>query len=463
MSLLAKSKLKSLTGCLSLVALTVGFNQALIQPSLAVPTPINGSGSSFAQGLYQGTSPTGLFSTGGSWFSTYAGLPSPTYPDVIFNYAAVGSGTGVTSFLTQTPPSGSPTVPAPIAFGATDDPITSNPSVGTPNQGPTVQVPIVGGGIVLIYNKTGLTVPANGIKLSRRTYCGIFNGTINNWNAPEITSDNGGAVIAASLPIKVVRRPQATVESGSGTTFNLTKHLHTVCRPTPLVNPTPAISPAVTFTWNRGFSAVSRPSPACTTPVATPAAGSAFVCWPSTFLQPTTKGGSALTSLVNSTNGGFGYVDIATFVSQANSSTSKLKSACLQNQGGAYICPPLAKSVFTAVTAANLSAFATSVSNSFIGATDTDPDANRIALSVPNPSSAAAYPIASATYLLFYKTYANALVAAGIRGPLPSKTNGFIDWATSSAGDTIARNRGYAPLPSTIKTQVNTLVNTILP
>jgi ABC-type phosphate transport system substrate-binding protein len=98
MSLLAKSKLKSLTGCLSLVALTVGFNQALIQPSLAVPTPINGSGSSFAQGLYQGTSPTGLFSTGGSWFSTYAGLPSPTYPDVIFNYAAVGSGTGVTSF-----------------------------------------------------------------------------------------------------------------------------------------------------------------------------------------------------------------------------------------------------------------------------------------------------------------------------------------------------------------------------
>jgi phosphate transport system substrate-binding protein len=461
MSLLAKSKLKSLTGCFSLFALTVGFNQALIQPSLAVPTPINGSGSSFAQGLYQGTSPSGLFSTTGSWFSTYAGLPSPTYPDVIFNYAAVGSGAGITSFLTQTPPSGSPTVPRPIAFGATDDPITNNPTVNTPNQGPTVQVPIVGGGIVLLYNKTGLTIPANGIKLSRRTYCGIFNGTINNWNAPEITQDNG-AVIAANLPIKVVRRPQASVESGSGTTFNLTKHLYTVCRPTPLVNPTPAISPAVTFTWNRGFSIVGRPSPACSVPVATnPSTGSAFVCWPSTFLQPTTKGGSALASLVRTTSGGFGYVDIATFVNNANTSTSNLRSACLQNQRGAYICPPLAKPTFVAVTAANLSTFATSVSNAFIGATDTDPSPDRIALSVPNPSSAAAYPIASATYLLFYKTYANPLVSAGIRGPLPSKTNGFIDWATSSAGDTIAKNRGYAPLPSTIKNQVNTLVNTI--
>lgn len=461
MSFLSKSK--HFTGCLSAVALTIGFNQALIQPSSAQSTPINGSGSSFAQGLYQGTSPTGLFSTAGSWFTTYANLPSSTYPDVIFNYAAIGSGGGVTSFLTQTPPSGSPTVPAPIAFGATDDPIATNPTINTPNQGPTVQVPIVGGGIVLIYNKTGLTIPTNGLKLSRRTYCGIFNGTITNWNAPEIRQDNGNAVIsAASLPIKVVRRPQASVESGSGTTFNLTKHLHTVCRPTPLVNPTPAISPAVTFTWNRGFSTVSRPTPSCTTPVTTnPTSGSAFVCWPATFLQPTTKGSSALTSLVNSTNGGFGYVDVAAFVSQANSSTSKLKSACLQNQNSAYICPPLAKPTFAAVTAANLSAFSTSVSNAFIGATDTDPNTDRIALSVPNPSSAAAYPIASATYLLFYKTYANPLVSAGIRGPLPAKTNGFIDWATSTAGDTIAKNRGYAPLPSTIKTQVNTLVNTI--
>ncbi|PSB04747.1 substrate-binding domain-containing protein [Merismopedia glauca] len=433
-------KSNKLTSSVTAIALTIGLNQFLIQPSSAVN--INGSGSTFAQGLYQGTSPTGLFSTAGSWFSQYAIVN----PAAVFKYAAVGSGAGVTSFLTQTPPSGSPTVPAPIAYGATDDPIITNPTATTPNAGPTVQVPVAGGAIVLIYNKTGLTIPANGIKLSRRTYCGIFNGTINNWNAPEIKQDNANAVIAANLPIKVVRRPQATVESGSGTTFNLTNHLNTVCRPTPLVNPTPAINPPVTFTWNRGFSTVSRPAPACTT------GSSAFVCWPATFLQPATKGGSALASLVNSTSGGFGYVDGATFFSQASIAGSNLRSACLQNQGGVYICPPLNKATNPPLSAANLSAFSVSVSNGFVGATDTDTNNRRIALKVPNPSSVAAYPMVSATYLLFYDKYADVNVANGIKG--------FIAWvATNATADTIAKNRGYAPLPTTIKTQVNTLVN----
>lgn len=133
--------------CQIAIAFSIGLNPFLIQPSSAqtAPTSINGSGSSFAEALYIGKTGTGVptaLAPKGSWFNTYGvgnpatlNPPGPVNATVTFRYAPVGSSKGVTSFLTQVPPAGTPTVPAPIAFGATDDPITNNPTATSPNQG----------------------------------------------------------------------------------------------------------------------------------------------------------------------------------------------------------------------------------------------------------------------------------------------------------------------------------------
>ncbi|WP_375496689.1 hypothetical protein [uncultured Nostoc sp.] len=88
-----------------------------------------------------------------------------------------------------------------------------------------------------------------------------------------------------------------------------------------------------------------------------------------------------------------------------------------------------------------------------IGLTDQDPSPRRIKLVVNDPTAANAYPLVSASYLVFYDKYADVKVANGIKG--------FIGWALgTTAADNIATDRGYAPLPTAIKTLSNGVVNT---
>lgn len=366
------------------VAVGLAFGPLTTEKSLA-QTVINGAGSTFV--------------------SPFLTTVDQASAGITINYAGVGSGNGRTAFLTQTPPSGDPTVPAPISFGASDSPLASPaPSVtGSPNRGPAVQVPVITGGITLAYNPSGLTVPAGGLRLSRRTYCGILDGQITNWNSPAITADNSGRRVAANLPIRVVRRSDS-----SGTTFNLSNHLNTVCR---------NLSPS-SYNWDRG-------------------AGNT-VSWPSTFIG--VEGGSAVIRAVASTRGGFGYADESTRLS-ASGVTVRPLGALLQNQAGNYVAPTPA-----------------AVSAAFTGAVDTDTNPRIITLGGPtsnptllqNPTGGTAYPIVGQSYLLFYDVYASSSVATGIRSLI---TTGF-----STQGDTAARNLGYAPLPETLQSAVTNVV-----
>ncbi|MBD2436124.1 substrate-binding domain-containing protein [Nostoc sp. FACHB-110] len=411
--------LNSLTSSISVVAIAAGLTlaQATTQKSLAQVTSINGAGSSFAAPLYVGV-PAGLpaFAPKGSWFNTYGvgnpsslNPPGPINSTVTFRYAAVGSGRGVTAFLTQTPPPGTTTIPAPVSFGATDDPLIGTEVVtGGPNGGPFIQVPVAGGAITLAYNSTGLTVPAAGIRLSQSTYCAILNGNITNWNDSRIRNDNGGVVIAANQPLNVVRR-----EDSSGSTFALSNHLNTICQ-SPTV---PAAS-----VWTRGVGPNSAPLPAC------PPTPANTVCWPTRFLKA--SGGGAVADLINATPGTIGYVDSATRLSK------NLPAAVLRNRSGQYVSPSPA-----------------SITAAFTGVVDTDSSDRRIKIEVTNPTATTAYPIVTATYLLFYDRYANVSVANGIKG--------FIRWAVgvppvpaTPSPNTIATARGYAPLPDSIKTRV---------
>ncbi len=182
----------------------------------------------------------------------------------------------------------------------------------------------------------------------------------------------------------------------SGTTGILTAHLEAVCT-----------SP---FNWNRGV-------------------GNTISSWPSNSIAAAS--GSSVIRTVRANQGAIGYADNATRLAN----TPVLPAAALQNRAGAYVAPSSA-----------------AVSAAFSGATDTDASAARIEVSVTNPSASTAYPIVGANYLLFYDVYSSNAVATGIRN--------FITWAFGTSGDAIAINRGYAPLPSGLKTSARNIVNT---
>ncbi|MEH1965045.1 substrate-binding domain-containing protein [Nostoc sp.] len=459
-------QLTYLASSISVLVIATGLvvGQSATQKSLAqtstTPPPsgvtsINGAGASSITTLFIGTGTSYPLAPKDSWFNAYgvgnppslnnnvppalAGFPNGTYGPVnsavTFRYASVGSGTGLTAFFTQTRPPVPPntaTINNPVSFAATDDPVSGTERVtGAPNDVPTpagtpqnpvpyIQVPVISVGIALAYNPTGLTIPAGGIKLSRATYLGILNGTITNWNAPQIKADNGGATIAVNKPIVVVRR-----SDDSGTTFALSSHLKA----------------AFGATWNRGVGKKSIAQPAGGIPNPLPAD---TVVWPASFQFA--SGGGGVATKIKTTAGAIGYVDSATRL--ANS----LQAAVLRNKAGTYntISP-------------------TTISNAFVGATDQDTNARRIKLVVTDPTAANAYPIVTATYVLFYDKYADVKVANGIKG--------FVNWAlgvppvpapgtdVTIDADKIAIARGYAPLPATIKNLsrglVNTYVNTV--
>jgi ABC-type phosphate transport system substrate-binding protein len=84
--------------------------------------------------------------------------------------------------------------------------------------------------------KTPRADGTGGLRLKKTTYCGIFNGTITNFNDPAITADNGGVPLfdttndtasrwsSAGVPIKLVGRQEK-----SGTTNIFTRHLTAAC------------------------------------------------------------------------------------------------------------------------------------------------------------------------------------------------------------------------------------------
>ncbi|MEH2323076.1 MAG: substrate-binding domain-containing protein [Nostoc sp.] len=307
-------KLTQLAGSISLFALTIGLvaGQSATQKSLA-QTPPNGAGASTVNALFTALK---------------------------INYAPVGSGKGLTAFFTQTAPAA---IPSPISFAASDDPVAGTEKV-TGGRG-YVQVPVVGVGITLSYNASGLTVPAGGLKLSRASYCGILNGSIKNWNDKSISADNGGQ-IAGSVPIKVVHRADS-----SGSTFVLSSHLNTACK----AAATPGIPGA--SVWNNGVGTTVK--------------------WPTAFLSAT--GGGAVVKAIAATPGAIGYVDNATRL-------TKLPAALLLNKAGKYIAVSPA-SITAAIKDGTVVTYGTKL-------TKID--------NLTDPKSATAYPISGVTYLLYY-------------------------------------------------------------
>ncbi len=175
-----------LAGALSLIAAT------LIAPASAAGVELSGAGSTFVAPLMKG------------WINYFEN----SQPDVGIRYDAVGSGEGVSRFL-----SGS------VDFAASDNVLP--PAEVKKIDGGVVQVPSTAGMIVLAYNLPGVK---GRLQLAQDVYVDIFLGKIKTWNDPRIRAANKDLNLPA-INIAVVAR-----QDSSGTTYAFTDHLAAVSK-----------------------------------------------------------------------------------------------------------------------------------------------------------------------------------------------------------------------------------------
>jgi phosphate transport system substrate-binding protein len=141
------------------------------------------------------------------------------------------------------------------------------------------------------------------------------------------------------------------------------------------------------------------------------------------------KGNAGVAGGVKQTDGAVGYVEQA-YALQNNFTTADVK-----NKSGKFIAPSLA-------------------STSAAGEGVTVPaDLRFSAINSPNPS---AYPIASATFLLVYQD----MCKAGKSSDVAQRVSNWLNYALG-AGQQVAPELQYAPLPTAIKTKAQAKVDAL--
>ena len=212
-----------------------------------LPTPI------FAGG---GSVPAQMLRAWGNQFGVTPGQPAaPSKANVEMLFASTNGPAGERylinqAFDSQNTPAGSPTYTDTtngrdwtFPYPNSNDPATyPDYVIGSPlsialqtqynsetlaQRGKAVQVPIVEAGIAMAYNLGPYASLGSRTQfvMSRKTYCGIYTGTIVDWSDPQVTADNGGTpVVSAATPIDAVYRADS-----AGSTFILTTHFNAVC------------------------------------------------------------------------------------------------------------------------------------------------------------------------------------------------------------------------------------------
>jgi len=408
--------------------------------------------------------------------NTTAQLAAPNYTNnngintgYQYLYASVGSGGGLNAFTRLTPPTATPSTtpiattnlfpgyPYPVLdFAGSDAPLYSDctsakdpngncvapvtsarqgsyNTIALPTRGPRIEIPLTAGPISIPYqsvNGSGTNLfrnlGSNGLRLSRKSYCGIFTGNITDWSDASISTDNGSNVVngGGSLPIIVYRR-----SDGSGTTDQISNHLNVVCA-------------ATGFTWTGGVGTT--------------------VSWSAGFQSA--SGSSNLVASVSANPGAIGYVNVSFVapITVGGLPTARLQAANLSNT---YVnlgptATDIALATNTAVAGLTPPAF--NNTNFPVGS-----DVVYAPL-LPVPPGAA-YPIIGITYGNFYTCYPSAAVATALKGNQISITqpgvrpNGvvtsLVDWLVGypssvspySVPDTTQGLQGFGPFSGTLR------------
>ena len=235
----------------------------------APPVPSGGNSSSGPM-LINGAGSTLDSPAFAKWSEVYATVDT----NVQLNYNSLGSGAGQKQLLNQT-----------VDFGASDAPMTDESMAGAP--GKILHLPIVAGGVAIIYNLPGNPI----LKLDGDTLAEIYLGTITKWNDPKIVALNPG-VNLPDLAIIPVHR-----SDGSGTTFIFTDYLS-----------------VINDSW---ANSVKK---------------GASVKWPA-GVGIGAKGSEGVTGQVRQLSGAIGYADVA-YADQ-----NKIPYADMKNAAGQYVSP----------------------------------------------------------------------------------------------------------------------------
>ncbi|HVU09310.1 MAG TPA: phosphate ABC transporter substrate-binding protein PstS [Verrucomicrobiae bacterium] len=219
---------------------------------------INGAGSTFDYPAFT------------KWFEAYGSVDS----SVRFNYQSIGSGAGQKLLLNNT-----------VDFGASDAPMKDDALATAP--GKILHLPIVAGGVAIIYN-----LPGNPkLKLDGDTLANIYLGNITKWNDAKIAALNPGIDLPDTAIVPVHRA------DGSGTSFIFTDYLSSV-------------NPAWGDTVGKGTA----------------------VKWPA-GIGLAAKGSEGVAGQVKQLSGGIGYAELA-YADQ-----NKIPYADIKNAAGSFISP----------------------------------------------------------------------------------------------------------------------------
>jgi phosphate transport system substrate-binding protein len=190
------------------------------------------------------------------------------------NYNGNGSGAGFTSFVQkQADFAGSDYALSTTQAGQ----VTSSSRCAS---GSAIDIPAVPGAVAVIFNVPGVT----SLNLSAKTLAGIYDGTITNWNAAQIKTDNPTVTNLPNLKIQPFMRSDT-----SGTSYNFSAYLNAL----------------------GGFAAANKQ-------------------FPSKAAQGA-KGSSAVAAKVKATAGGIGYAEYS-YATQ-----DQLSYAAVSNAAGKFV------------------------------------------------------------------------------------------------------------------------------
>ena len=198
-------------------------------------------------------------------------------PNSTINYSPAGSSVGITDIQQRT-----------VNFGDSEIPMASSDLAKA--KGTVLQVPVDLGGVAISYNVPG--APKN-LKLDGPTLAGIFQGTIKNWNAPQIAQVSGVSNLP-NLPIIAVHRADS-----SGPGYDLDQYL---------IDTAPA--------W---VSGIGTTKPSKTWPLATVGIGEQL--------------NTGVAQYVAQTQGAIGYVEYGYALQNG------FANAALKNASGAFVAP----------------------------------------------------------------------------------------------------------------------------
>lgn len=245
-----------------------------------------------------------------------------------------------------------------------------------------VLLPMTAGEVVLIYNLKG----ADGLKLPRAVYPDIFLGKITKWNDPKIAEANPGM----ELPDKDIT--VVTRSDSSGTTYVFTGHLS-----------------AINEEFKSSVGQAKAPE------------------WPKSGKFVAAPKNDGVTAQVQQNEGAIGYVEYG-----YAKLTGWKQVAELENKAGKFVAP------------GPESGAAALASAEFPEGTLPGGDVPNLIAWVSDPAGDDSYPIATFTWMLFYKDQDDDKAAA---------LRKLVKYCVEE-GQAIADQMGYIPLPENVAAKV---------